>query len=107
MGSTKGQNLNIGSTAVFLGSSEDAGKPERRQKLPNRGTTEQAAGVGRESRIWQAHGGAPHFPKTTDQKDLHLLRHSSDDLSRRGSGSSAPPAALRARRALPTARRGT
>ena len=88
MGSTKGQNLNIGSTAVFLGSSEDAGKPERRQKLPNRGTTEQAAGVGRESRIWQAHGGAPHFPKTTDQKNLHLLRHSSDDLSRRGSGSS-------------------
>ena len=43
LGSTKGQNLNTGSTAVFLGSSEDAGKPGRRPKLPNRGTTEQAA----------------------------------------------------------------
>ena len=84
MGSTKGQNLKIGSTAGAFGSSKGAGKPERRQTLPSRGTTRCRP---REHRFGSSRA-RPALSETTDQKNLHLLRRSSDDLPRRGSGSS-------------------
>ena len=92
---------------MFLGSSEDAGNPERRQKLPNRGTTEQAAVCRPREQYLAGTRRRPALSETTDQKNLHLLRHGSDDLSRRGSGSSERRRSAQ-RAALPTqARSGT